>query len=217
MSNLVNSPKISVIIYCHNNVNVVERALLSILNQDYKQKEIIIVDDASEDGSWGKICDLINRPQDNEDFITTNIISSTPVSAIRHEFETGLPGVFLTGANATWDDLDLIGLLRSNNEYLPGKLSKSVEYMYGIADKVGILYSDYETLIDGIPVKMYRQSFSRDRLNFGDTVLITKTAVKAVGMVNPDKGDLAIQDFCLRITGRFAAIHIPEILTKEIN
>lgn len=212
-----NKPKVCVVIYCHNNTDTIGRALNSVFSQSYAHKEIIIVDDASTDNSWEIICGLIGCADNKEDFIATNILDGIAISGIRHEYETGLPGVFLTGANATWDELDIIGLLKATDEYLPDKLSKSVEYMKDIDELVGVLYSDYKTLIDGEAITMYRQSFSRDRLNFGDCVLITKTAVQTIGMVNPDKGDEALIDLCLRITGRFAAIHIPEILSQEFG
>jgi glycosyltransferase involved in cell wall biosynthesis len=45
----MNNPLISVIIPCHNNENTLEESVLSIINQTYKNLEIIIVDDFSTD------------------------------------------------------------------------------------------------------------------------------------------------------------------------
>lgn len=47
---------ISVIIPCYNIENYVERCMNSIVNQTYRDLEIILVDDGSTD-TTGKLCD----------------------------------------------------------------------------------------------------------------------------------------------------------------
>lgn len=208
-------PKIAVIIYCHNKKEEIEKTFKSVLDQNYSNKEIIIIDDASEDSSWENICKMIGQTQDVNNFSSDSIIDGVPISAIRHEFETGIAGVILAGANKVWKYIDIIGLLRGGDEYLPGKLSQSVEYVIDIIDKVGIVYSDYEIMINNIPTVIHRESFTRDKLGFGNSVLITKKSIESVGMVNLNEGDNTLYDLWVRITERFVAIHIPEILTKE--
>jgi glycosyltransferase involved in cell wall biosynthesis len=210
----MNSPKIAVIISCDNNKNQIESCLNSVLLQDYHNKEIILIDDASQDNSWAKICELINRPQDSEDFITYSSINGISVSGIKHEYKTGLAGVLLTGANLCWKNVDFIGILRSTDKYLAGKISLSINYCRDIIDKVGIIYSDYETKITDVHVQMYRESFSRDRIDFGNSVIVTKNAIEKYGMTDLGK-DNALESFWFKLTERFAAIHIPEILTVE--
>jgi glycosyltransferase involved in cell wall biosynthesis len=48
-------PKISVVIPCFNYVDYVGIAIESVLSQAYPNKELIVVDDGSSDGSWEKI------------------------------------------------------------------------------------------------------------------------------------------------------------------
>ena len=49
------SPKISVVIPCFNYVDYIGIAIESVLSQSYAEKELIVVDDGSADGSWEKI------------------------------------------------------------------------------------------------------------------------------------------------------------------
>ena len=44
--------KVSVIIINRNRKSDLKECLTSVLNQDYQKKEIIVVDNASSDGSW---------------------------------------------------------------------------------------------------------------------------------------------------------------------
>lgn len=55
---------ISVIIPCYNIEDYIERCVLSVINSEYKQIEIIIVDDGSVDNS-GKICDMLAEKYSN--------------------------------------------------------------------------------------------------------------------------------------------------------
>jgi len=50
--------KISIIVPCYNAEEWIEECVLSIVNQTYKNKEIIIIDNESTDGSYKKIADL---------------------------------------------------------------------------------------------------------------------------------------------------------------
>ena len=46
-----NYPKISIVMPSYNQVQFIERSILSILNQDYSNTELIIIDGGSEDGT----------------------------------------------------------------------------------------------------------------------------------------------------------------------
>lgn len=55
------SPKVSVIIACHNGENFVSKAIYSVLNQTYTEIECIVVDDASTDKSRDVVRNIAGR------------------------------------------------------------------------------------------------------------------------------------------------------------
>ena len=52
-------PLISVVIPCYNHENFVQEAIQSVIDQDYKNIELLIIDDGSKDSSVEKIEELI--------------------------------------------------------------------------------------------------------------------------------------------------------------
>ena len=57
----MNKPLITIGITCFNAEDTIERAVLSALHQDWPNKEILIVDDASSDGSIAVLNGLVNK------------------------------------------------------------------------------------------------------------------------------------------------------------
>lgn len=82
-------PKLSVITVVYNNVRDIERTILSVINQSYKNIEYIIIDGASTDGTLN----IINKYLDRIDFLI-----SEPDKGIYDAMNKGI-------ANATGDYL----------------------------------------------------------------------------------------------------------------
>ena len=74
------APKVSVVVPCHNYGRFVGEAIASLDAQDRRPDEILICDDASSDGSWDTIVELVGRRDD--------------VLAYRHERAWGLIRTF---------------------------------------------------------------------------------------------------------------------------
>jgi glycosyltransferase involved in cell wall biosynthesis len=51
----MNEPLVSVICLCYNHERFVREAIQSVINQSYKNFQVIVVDDASSDGSISEI------------------------------------------------------------------------------------------------------------------------------------------------------------------
>ena len=88
LENNINLPKISFIVTCFNKEKFIEDCLLSIKNQSYENKEIIVIDDCSADNSG----EILNNFEKN--------CSEVPVKIIKNEQNKGQLASFLEGVKA---------------------------------------------------------------------------------------------------------------------
>jgi glycosyltransferase involved in cell wall biosynthesis len=105
-------PLISVIIPTHDRAHVLGRAVRSVLCQTYSDMEIIIVDDASSDGTEG--LDVLSRH------------SPTPLRYVRLDAHCGVATVRNRGvalSQGQW-----LAFLDSDDEWRPGKLARQVRW-----------------------------------------------------------------------------------------
>ncbi len=90
---------ISIIIYNKNNTEGIEECLNSIVSQDYSEKEIIFINDASEDNSWQTLLELIEEKESNfaDQYLAIGVIKGIPIVAINNEFEAGFSSAIISG------------------------------------------------------------------------------------------------------------------------
>jgi len=114
----INSTNISVIIPCHNAEETVLRALSSVCKQTIKPKELIIVDDASSDNTFGLLKDFSNQ---EHDFL---------VILIKNDLNLGAG----LSRNKGWDIAsgDWVSFLDSDDAWLENKLEKQIEFVQNI-------------------------------------------------------------------------------------
>jgi len=115
-------PKVSVIIPTYDRARLVGRAIHSVLNQAYRDFELIIVDDGSSDDTQR----IVEGFKDDR------------IRFIRHTSNLG-------GSAARNTGLDLsrgkyIGFLDDDDEWLPEKLEKQVKAIEGLGNNVGLIY-----------------------------------------------------------------------------
>ena len=97
-------PLVSVIIPCYNQSRYLDRAIRSVLSQNYLNYEIIVVDDGSTDNSW----EVVDAFGDKVRYIWQE--------------NKGLGGARNTGILAS--DAEFIGLLDADDEWQPTYLEK---------------------------------------------------------------------------------------------
>ena len=73
--------KISIIVPVYNIEDYIEECVNSIINQDYKDFELILVDDGAKDNS-GKICDDLSKKDDRIFVIHNKTLSFHPCNYI---------------------------------------------------------------------------------------------------------------------------------------
>lgn len=119
-------PKVSVIIPVYNNREYIIDALRSVINQEYKNYEIIIIDDGSVDNSKIMIMDYLQNISHKD--VSYYYQANKGVSAARNK------GISIAKG-------EYIAFLDGDDLWLPNKLMKSVEYLEANR-KFGMVYSD---------------------------------------------------------------------------
>lgn len=174
-------PMISIVIYWENNATTINPSLVSILNQNLKDYEIILLD-ASTDGS-GKIC----RQAANYDKINIITVSRfiKKVTAWNKglDIASGDYVLFLTGKDFlfphtlnflsdTYTQAYNKNLNNRNQEHNYDKFTKLVEYMPDIISITKTIEEDdnAQITIEGMPNKKFSVKVDRVFENLNETV-----------------------------------------------
>ena len=125
-------PKVSVIIPVYNREHLIQRSINSVLNQTYKNIEVIVIDDASIDNTAEKIKEL----DDDRIKYFKNDSNQGPSNSRNR-------GIALSTG-------ELIAFQDSDDEWLPNKLEKQVKKILESSDNTAAVYCrmifcDYKT------------------------------------------------------------------------
>lgn len=125
----MSSPLISVMIPTYNREKYIKEAIDSVIDQDYRPLEIIVVDDGSTDGT-GEIC-----KQYDPDIVKYYYQKKMGQPTARNACVAHSSGEFLA-----WLD--------SDDLYLPGKLSAQIQYLSNHPE-CEIIFTRAEDFLDG--------------------------------------------------------------------
>jgi glycosyltransferase involved in cell wall biosynthesis len=122
------NPLVSVIILCYNQADIVSRAIESVLNQTYKNIQVVLVDDCSRDNSRQVITDWqMKYPERIKTFFQpTNV---------------GHPANMNTGYRLC--DGELITFCDGDDWYFPEKVEREVELLKRNPD-IDVVYSNFD-------------------------------------------------------------------------
>ncbi|MFC7193467.1 glycosyltransferase family 2 protein [Halosimplex aquaticum] len=115
----MSSPQVSVIIPTYNRATLVKRAIQSVLNQTFKDFELIIVDDASDDET-PEVIDSINDAR---------------LEYIRHDLNRHGGAARNTGIK--YASGKYIAFLDDDDEWYPTKLERQVERFETVSNEIG--------------------------------------------------------------------------------
>lgn len=124
----MDQPLVSVICLCYNHVRFVLESLESVLNQSYNHIEMIIVDDASSDGSKVVIQNFLEKHPDVPFINLLNNVGNTTA------FNQGLKiakGIYVID-------------LACDDVMLPDRIERQVAFFETQHERVGVIYSDAE-------------------------------------------------------------------------
>lgn len=191
----MNLPKVSVYIPTHNRVLLLERALKSVINQTYKNIEIIVCNDASTD-STREYIDTISRQHSN--LIVLHNETGLGAPASRNRCIKASSGQFVTGL----DDDDYFDPTRIER-LMQGEYERSIQgedysFIFGDINKItqtGTIYQKAESTVDlkKILTKNY----------IGNQFFISKEKLVSVGMFDERLPAWQDYDLLIRLIHRY--------------
>lgn len=197
-----NSKLVSIIMPVYNRVDIVEKAIDSVLNQTYPNFELIIVDDGSTDGTR----DLLQNISDERIKLIFNE-SNVGASAARNIALDECLGeyIFYLDSDNEWD-----------SKYLEAMVGAFIELPDANALYSGQLLYDN---IDQPPFAMRFGSLNRSLLKNGNYIDLncfahTKKVYDEIGGFDESLYRLVDWDLILRICNNFKVYSVPVLLSK---
>lgn len=189
------APLVSVVMPCLNQAQFLEVAVRSVLEQDYKQVELIVSDGMSTDGSIDLLVKLQAEYGDRLRWISQR--DTGAAQAINKA---------LALANG-----EVIGWLNSDDMYMQGAVAKAVEHfqareanqmVYGLATYInaaGVVIGNYATKPPSTPL----DAFDGGSFICQPTVFMRKAALDQVGLLDESIQTAFDFDLWLRFFKRF--------------
>ncbi|GFP74200.1 glycosyltransferase family 2 protein [Clostridium fungisolvens] len=201
------NPYVSVIIPTYNRINTISNTIDSVLAQTYRDYEIIIIDDNSNDNTK----DIIDRYVQRYQFITYH----------KHTTNKGGSGARNTGAKLAKGTF--LSFLDSDDQWIDTKLEKEVACLKNDST-IDMLYSNmYLVDVEKRTTTLYRQDEYEDKYYgmlckniIGSTSLITikKKVFDSVGGFKEGLPSCQDWDFYLNVAREYKIIKIDEPLLK---
>lgn len=198
----------SIVITTYNQSQFLHSTLISAVQQSYKKKEIIVVDDCSKDNTAAIMKDLAGRS------------FPCPVSFYQTPSNMGTAGARNFGLSKTKGEF--IGFLDGDDEYYKDKLAISVAKLAQFPH-FGVAYSDYDIEYTagerrGQTIRAYKPPFDAHSLLRGCIVstnsVIWRRVFDRVGTFDESIRGMEDYEFWLRVSTKFGITHIPYSLFK---
>ena len=199
------NPMVSVIIPAYNRSHLVTRAIQSVLNQTYKDFEVIVVDDGSTDDTKEAIANFHNEK----------------IRYLRHEKNKGGSAARNTGIKAARGEY--IAFLDSDDEWVPEKLEKQIQKIKQSPKKVGVIYCGHILVSDKskrvlrrvkptLRGNVHAVSFQQGLLGGGSKPLIRKECFQKSGLYDETLPALQDADMYVRLSEYYEFDFVPECL-----
>ena len=197
--------EVSIIIPTYNRATSLGTAIQSVLNQTYKDFEIIVVDDFSSDNTEK----VVREFQDQR------------ISFIRHPENRGSGCARNTGIDRAKGRF--IAFQDSDDIWLPGKLMKQIEALSKACDEVGVVYTGYIRKDSGVE-KYFPESYVKEKQNNilrqlvrgnivgTPTAIVKRECFEKAGLFDEELSNLEDWELWLRIAKDYLFIFIDEPL-----
>lgn len=198
-------PKVSVIIPTHNRPHTLPRAIHSVLQQGYRDIEVIVVDDASKTMAASEI-------------VAAFAATDPRIRYIRREIGGGAAAARNTALEQARGEF--IAFQDDDDEWLPGKLEKQMALIIGLGEKCHLVGGPLVRYIANVKAKVFSwpadadgpwvdtRKFIEERTAFLQTAVIRRSALERIGAFNPQISIAEDYEMVLRLLdhGRVATV-----------
>jgi glycosyltransferase involved in cell wall biosynthesis len=207
--NCSSGPTVSVILPTYNRAALIGRAIRSVLDQTYRDLEIVVVDDGSIDSTRQQV-EGFDDPR---------------LRYIQLECNRGPAAARNAGLHhaAGW----FMAFQDSDDEWVPTKLQRHMDAFAACAPEVGVVYSDMlrilrdgttryhrsPTVTPGVLIDPSTAFYQVYRLGIQSSV-IRRTCLACVGDFNEALPALEDLDLFIRLSLRYPFQHLPEPLVR---
>lgn len=202
---LNDTPFISIVIPTYNRARFLGRSVRSVLNQTYKNFEVIVADDASTDDT----AEIIKTFKDDR------------IRYIRHESNAGAAAARNTGIKVSRGEY--VAFQDSDDEWLPEKLEKQMALFEQVSTETGVVYTGFwrvrnnqKTYIppDGIKQKegyIHRELLKRNFVST-QTVVVKKECLEKSGLFDERLPRLQDWELFIRLSKLYEFKYVAEPL-----
>lgn len=199
-------PEVSVILPTHNRASLLGRAIASVLSQTFRDFELIVVDDASTDGT-GEIA---------------RSFEDARVKYLRNDSKRGAAAGENRGIEAS--RAELIAFIDDDDEWLDGKLEAQVSRFRIEPASIGVVYTGrwlnkHGTRQYGPPLsilskkgEIHDELFTRRTFVPLVCAMVRKECFRVAGMFDESLPTSNDYDLWIRISRHFRFVYIPEPL-----
>jgi len=201
-------PKVSVIIPTHDRAELLRLAITSVIDQTFKDWEIIVVDDQSTDH-------------------TPAVVESFADKRIKYLHNKGKNGPSIARNLAiSAASGEYIAFLDDDDEWLPHKLEKQIAVIDSCTEKVGGIYSN-RLMIDKSTGEIYSEDPGVETLRGNlltqlmkknpihtSTLLIRKACLNKIGLFDETMRYMEDRDLFIRLSLHWKIEYVDEPLTK---
>ena len=204
-------PLISVIIPTYKRSKYITRAINSVLNQTYKNIEIIVVDDNKRNAKIGKFTKNVLK----------KYIKKKQIKFIKHNDNKGISAARNTGIKKSKGEF--IAFLVDYDEFLPKKIKLQLDIFKKLKNKIGLVYGAYQEInVDNGKKKIILPKYKNNvydilginHIGTPSMVMCSRLAIKKIGGFDVNLNHKEDIDFYFRLSKYFDVSYTSEVLIK---
>jgi glycosyltransferase involved in cell wall biosynthesis len=202
---MTRSPRVSVVMPVYNRAALMTRAIGSVLIQDFKDLEIIVVDDGSTDGLESSLAPF----------------SSAPIRLIRQDANKGSAAARNRGIGEARGEY--IAFLDSDDEWLPGKLALQLASLESSPREAAVSITGYFLMRDRLGRRearplapqrdWHRYLLGGCTVSMGSCALMRRGIFDEIGFFDDEMRRLYDWDWLLRYTATRRIANLAEPLS----